>query len=219
MVPVHTLIVVFANVLLYYSMDTRNALALHVPVAAGDEWRLLTLILAHWDEWHLWNNTMALLVLGVVFESVHGPVRIAVVYWTSGLFASLAEVALWSTGPRIFLGASGAVYGLAAAYAAHLAINWTETPFRLLGLLVVFVAVALELVIPLSDPQPNIAYAAHGFGALSGFVVALFAVRNFRVVPFERLITFGAFTVAVAGIATLAIVVGRRIEEWGASEA
>ena len=113
----------------------------------------------------------------------------------------------------------GAVYGLAAAYAAHLAINWTETPFRLLGLLVVFVAVALELVIPLSDPQPNIAYAAHGFGALSGFVVALFAVRNFRVVPFERLITFGAFTVAVAGIATLAIVVGRRIEEWGASEA
>lgn len=237
--PVHTLVVAALQVILYYVANTRETLAIAVPVAEGQEWRLLTLILAHADEVHLWSNTVALLLFGGLFEMANGSIATFVVYWGSGLFASAMEVVLWSRECVVFLGGSGAVYGLIGALLGELLLNWNEayallepakgervsrcrrclgacttTTLRVATASLIAFVVVVEGVLHFMSDTTGVARGAHFFGGVYGAAVALFAAHNAVVHRWELWINLLAFTTAIAAACVAAILVAARVAEW-----
>ena len=81
-------------------------------VLAGQVWRLLSATFLHADFGHLFGNCLVLYVLGMASEHAFGLPRTAIIYFASGLSGSLLSCAL-TPGPSV--GASGAIFGLAAA--------------------------------------------------------------------------------------------------------
>ncbi|WP_030185977.1 rhomboid family intramembrane serine protease [Streptomyces violaceorubidus] len=90
---------------------------------AGGEWeRMLTSAFLHQSPFegifgilHVTLNMVALWQLGRVVELMLGRVRFAVLYLLSALGGSVLELVLGDPG-RVFVGASGAVFGVGAAY-------------------------------------------------------------------------------------------------------
>lgn len=85
----------------------------------GQWWRLLTAMFLHGDGTiagdfiHLGVNLLALFQLGTLYELMFGTRRFVLVYFVSGLFASLASM-VFSGGPSV--GASGAIFGILGAF-------------------------------------------------------------------------------------------------------
>lgn len=84
-------------------------------VADGAVWQLATSAFLHVDVLHLLLNMLAVYVLGPQLESLLGRVRFLALYLVSALSAS--ALVMWAA-PQFqgTLGASGAVFGLFAAY-------------------------------------------------------------------------------------------------------
>jgi membrane associated rhomboid family serine protease len=53
-------------------------------------WRMITVNLLHFRWLHLLSNLLAQLVQGIPLERKYGSARVAVIYWLSGLGASLS---------------------------------------------------------------------------------------------------------------------------------
>ncbi|MFH0886581.1 MAG: rhomboid family intramembrane serine protease [bacterium] len=81
-------------------------------VLAGEYWRLMSAIFLHGSFDHLLGNSIILYILGLAFEHAFGSSKTAILYFLSGLTASLLSVTL-SPGPSV--GASGAIFGLLGA--------------------------------------------------------------------------------------------------------
>ena len=214
--PLHTLVVALVQIILFYATDSRRSLKLFVPIESGSEWRILTLTLAHADTAHLWGNMVSTLLLVLLFEVIHGTPRTALLYWSSGAFGSIAQVLLWRGEFGALLGASGAIYGVMGAYVAHLLLNLRETPFWQVWICFAALVLVLEIVNYAINRAPNVAYASHGFGALYGAVLALFVVRNVRVVPWERWFVYGGLVLSVVAAATAVALLAMRIAVWEA---
>jgi membrane associated rhomboid family serine protease len=88
----------------------------HAPVAVadGEYYRLLTSMFLHAGILHLLLNMWALWVLGRPLEGVLGPLRFLGIYLLSGLGGTVAAFVFSPEVPTV--GASGAIYGLFAAY-------------------------------------------------------------------------------------------------------
>lgn len=85
-------------------------------VAAGEWWRLLTSGFMHAGFLHLGFNMFALYSLGGFLERVIGPAKFALIYVVSLIGGSLGVVLL--AGPLdLTVGASGAIFGIFAAFA------------------------------------------------------------------------------------------------------
>jgi rhomboid protease GluP len=88
-------------------------------VKAGEYWRLLTAMFLHGDGTvkgtllHLAMNLFALFQLGSLYEIMFGTRRFVLVYFLTGLAASIASV-LHITGSSV--GASGAIFGILGAF-------------------------------------------------------------------------------------------------------
>jgi membrane associated rhomboid family serine protease len=84
-------------------------------VADGDYYRLLTSTFLHFGLLHIALNMYCLFLLGPALEQALGRLRFGVLYLLSGLAGSALSYAL---GPanEMAAGASGAVFGLFAAY-------------------------------------------------------------------------------------------------------
>lgn len=80
--------------------------------ARGEYWRLLAAMFLHIGALHLLLNLWALYQLGGVYELLFGSRRFALVYFVTGLTASVAS-ALFTGG--IAAGASGAIFGVLGA--------------------------------------------------------------------------------------------------------
>lgn len=99
------------------ALDSETAIvqagALSRPeVMAGEVWRLVTATFLHGGFDHLIGNCLILYVLGMACEHAFGAPRTIVIYAVSGLAGSLLSLSL-TQGPSV--GASGAIFGLAAA--------------------------------------------------------------------------------------------------------
>lgn len=92
-------------------------------VAAGEYWRLFTALFLHIGLMHLIFNMWALWQLGRLFEIMFGSRRFGLIYFASGLTASVASVLYtgWrlaqSGNPQygVAAGASGAIFGILGA--------------------------------------------------------------------------------------------------------
>ena len=100
-----------AENLLTYGANFRP-LVLH-----GEWWRLFTCMFLHANLLHLGANMYSLWALGRMMETLAGIRSTFLVYFISGIGASMVSV-LYHTQPVLGIGASGAIFGLFGAFAA-----------------------------------------------------------------------------------------------------
>lgn len=80
---------------------------------SGQYWRAVTAMFLHANWLHWAANTWALFQLGALYEVMFGSVRFLVIYFATGIIASIAS-SLISKG--IAVGASGAIFGILGAF-------------------------------------------------------------------------------------------------------
>ena len=199
--PVHSTLLATAIIVLFYaSTDRSRSLALDLPISTNTTAApLLACILVHSTPWHLWNNALLLLLFGALFEVVHGVVAHVAVFWIGGFAGVLYESAMNADFVGRLLGASGGAYAIVGAFAGHLLINWTETPFAplFLATLALYV-VAIGLEVALREESVAVADWAHGAGLVQGALVGVVVVRNVRVLWWENALVLVALALAGA---------------------
>lgn len=141
----------------------------------GMIWQPLTYMFLHGSFAHLFFNMLTLYFLGPETERAMGSKHFLAMYLLSGLLGGLGWVWLSPQSHALCVGASGAIFGVLAAFA-------TLYPRRQLTLLIFFIfpvtMMAWQLVAGLAliefllagDPSSGIAHTAHLAGAFAGFL-------------------------------------------------
>ncbi len=137
----------------------------------GEWWRLVTCLFVHIGIFHLGFNMWVLWDLGRLVERLIGTVGFLVLYFVSGIAASLASVA-WN--PAIIsAGASGAVFGVAGGLLAFLALQRTAVPVVVLKQLRNSMLLFLVFNLYYGMTAKGIDMAAHIGGLTAGFACGL----------------------------------------------
>jgi membrane associated rhomboid family serine protease len=166
-----------------------NNLALDkAAVAAGEWWRLLTVVLVHepvfLSPFHLLLNMYALYLVGPLVEQIYGWKLFGLMYVLCALTGSVASF-LFGTQPSV--GASGAIFGLFgvifAATRAHHPLLGARSRY-LMQQVGILIAINLVFDIVYNGSGGNIDIAAHVGGLLAGlwlgFVLVPGNVRTVR---------------------------------------
>lgn len=159
-----------------------------------EPWRMLTTALVHSGFIHLGLNMLALWMIGRVLEPLIGRGRFVALYVISAFGGSVAVAAIPPFASTV--GASGAVFGLMAAFfviARHLGAD-------VAGILVVL---GINLVI--SFVFPGIAWQAHIGGLVAGALVGLVYIATRQ--RSQRVVRILLLTAIVVGLALVVVVV------------
>lgn len=189
--PAFMIGVSLVQIFIYYSYD-EDALTMNFaydPSRRHEVWRFFTPMFVHSSWSHLWGNLVMQLILGVFLEIVHKWKRIGIIYLASGFGGTLCITALDNTSYSV--GASGAVMGLLFSHLSTIILNWNEmerkfSRFFCVGLYIVYdvgTDVYRELYL---DERLNISHAAHFGGAVTGFLVSILVLKNFKKHPWEE---------------------------------
>ncbi|HRO08082.1 MAG TPA: rhomboid family intramembrane serine protease [Saprospiraceae bacterium] len=133
--------------------------------------QLITHMFMHGSEMHLLFNMLGLYFLGPWVESSLGPKRFFILYMSCGLFASLAQM-LFSGG--MMVGASGATYGVLAAFATmfpNIKLMLLFPPIPIKAKYMAIGLIGLGLYYGFSGTQQGIGHFAHIGGAILGFLM------------------------------------------------
>ena len=140
----------------------------------GQYWRLVTAMFLHGGWLHWASNSWALFQLGTLYEVLFGSKRLTLVYFASGLCASLASA---SHIESVSVGASGAVFGLLGAFIFSI---WRSPQYRhqpwtksLLGQILFWTALNLYI----GFQFPFIDNVAHIGGLIAGLFLGLLPHR------------------------------------------
>lgn len=136
-------------------------------VAAGEWWRMITVVLVHANLTHILFNMLALYNLGPQIERELGGLRLASLYVASAAAGSVFAFLLG--GPDDFgVGASGAIFGLFGLWLAS-AVRRRSTAYGRALLSQLGVVLAINAAIPFL--VRNVSWQAHLGGLLAGFVL------------------------------------------------
>lgn len=137
-------------------------------------WRLVAAMFLHGGWLHWAANSWALYQLGTLYEALFGSTRFALVYFVTGICASIAST-LAHHGPAV--GASGAIFGLLGAFIFSVRRSpqyrhqpWTKS---LISQLMFWIAV--NIIIGLS--LPFIDNTAHIAGLVTGLLLGFIPHR------------------------------------------
>ena len=159
---------------IFISPALASALAFSPPDALREPWTFFTYMFVHAGLLHLLGNMLMLFVFGSAVESRMGSRAFILYYLLCGVGAavfSLALSSLMDVGP--FVGASGAVLGVALAFAmywpdAELAVFPIPVPIRAKTL--VALLVGLDVFFSFLTPRDGIAHLAHIGGVAFGYL-------------------------------------------------
>jgi membrane associated rhomboid family serine protease len=177
-------------------------------VVNGEYHRLLTSMFLHYGILHLLLNMWALWVVGGVLEPLLGRVRFLVLYLVSGLGGGVAVyltagLDVTFLGRQLFgsletptAGASGAVFGLFAAFYVVLRRLRRDTSA---------ITVLLVLNLVLTFTVPNISVAGHLGGMLTGAALAI----GLAYAPREHRTAVQVATAAGVGLVLVVLTVAR----------
>ena len=167
----------------------------------GQWWRLLTSLFLHGGLWHLLVNMWVLRNAGRLTERLYGNGRYALIWFGSGLAASMASV-VWDP-VRISIGASGAIFGVLGAFLAHALKPSTRLPKRIL--LVHWLSTTVFALFSLANGwfDQGIDNAAHAGGLFMGVILGLLLAQP---LPTVRSASTGARWLPAA-LSTLCITV------------
>lgn len=145
-----------------------NALLYAPPYLPTQPWRLVTSLFVHGSIFHIAFNMWALWVFGRMLENMLGTWRFLALYFISGVAGGLAVT--WLAPYTAVIGASGAIFGLFAAFFV-LQRSLGNNAVQLL------VIMGLNLAIGFI-PGVGIAWQAHLGGIVAGFVVGFVFTRT-----------------------------------------
>jgi len=152
-------------------------LILNQNALSGEIWRFVTAIFLHGSFSHLLLNMFALILFGLILESLIGSRRFLVVFLVSGVIANVISVFFYSSS----LGASGAIFGVLGALTI---IRPMMTIFVYYLPMPMFIAAIIWIGIDLwgiVNPS-NVGNIAH----LSGIVVGFIAGFYYRIKHFKK---------------------------------
>jgi rhomboid protease GluP len=158
----------------------------------GEWWRIFTVSLVHLGFAHIFFNLVLLWIVGQILEPGAGPVRFGVIYLVSVAAGSAA--ALIATPHAVSAGASGGVFGVAAAATIVMqrqGVRFWDTGF---GPLLVINLVLDQFVLT------NVSIWAHIGGAIGGLLVAEVMLRS-RKAGHPELGLVGGVLIGVAAVA------------------
>ena len=147
--------------------SVESHLLYYAPYTVIRPWTMVTALFVHASIPHIALNMFSLWVLGRQLEPMLGRARFAALFLISGFGGSLAVLFIAPATPVV--GASGAIFGLFAAYfviARHLGASGTQL------LVVIAINLAAGFIIP------GISWQAHVGGLLVGALVGLVFVRT-----------------------------------------
>jgi membrane associated rhomboid family serine protease len=149
-----------------------------VPILALQHlfiWQFVTYMFLHGGLGHIFFNMFALWMFGVELERTWGTREFLKFYFLTGIAAGLST-AVFSWGSNIpTIGASGAIYGILAAYALFFPDRYVYL-YLLFPIKMKYLAIilgVLEFVAARNQAQSGIAHVAH----LGGMVVGYFYLR------------------------------------------
>jgi membrane associated rhomboid family serine protease len=159
---------------IFISPELASALAFSPGDALREPWTFLTYMFVHAGLLHLLGNMLMLFVFGTAVESRMGSRAFILYYLLCGVGAAIFSLALsniMGVGP--FVGASGAVLGVALAFAiywpdAELVVFPIPVPIRARTL--VALLVGLDVFFSFLTPNDGVAHLAHLGGVLFGYL-------------------------------------------------
>lgn len=152
----------------------------------GQWWRLLTACFLHFGALHIISNMLVLFVLGRLLEPLIGWLRFSLIYLASGVASSAFVLLLMESGATdyaLLVGASGAIFGLLGAEVMIVLLEWWRSPatFDKRRLTLLGMILGLQIVMDLSIP--NVSFAAHASGFLTGLLLMLLLSLVSSVLP------------------------------------
>ena len=144
----------------------------------------ITSLFLHADILHLGMNMLFLLIAGDGCERAMGNSRFLVFYLACGVLSGLFHVYLDSTSSVATIGASGAIFGVLAAFAILFPFRWLISLFGLIpvpvpAIIFVFLTVLIETAYVASGVVDNVSHTAHVGGFLAAvFLTLLFGPRK-----------------------------------------
>jgi membrane associated rhomboid family serine protease len=145
---------------------------------------LVTSMFLHADIIHLAMNMFFLLISGDAVERELGNARFLGLYFACGIIAGLFHAYLNSASAIPTIGASGAIFGVLAAFAILFPFRWLLKlfgfiPIPMPAIIFVFITILLETAYVSTGTVDSVAHAAHVGGFLSGiFLTLLFIPRK-----------------------------------------
>ena len=174
--------------------ENRNILALYYPASEHFQpYQLVTHIFMHADVSHLFFNMLTLIFLGPTVEALWGSRRFLFYYLFAGFGAIIAHLIIWyfsvqSIDPIFYesamnnvnsyvLGASGAVYGITAAFGLlfperELQLLFIPVPIKAKYL--AFGLILLDSTLGISGRSTGVAHFAHLGGAFAGAFLIMY---------------------------------------------
>ncbi len=149
-----------------------------------EPYQVVTHMFMHGGFWHLFMNMFGLYMFGRVLENSINSKRFFILYFLSGLGAAgLQFLVYYLQGtPGAMIGASGAIFGVVAAFAVlypnvELMIIPIPVPVKAKYLIPGFMG--LSIIMGLSNVRGDvIAHFAHLGGAIIGFALIMFWRKN-----------------------------------------
>jgi rhomboid family protein len=174
-------VVLLLMLTIFTSPEVTRALQFSPRTALTHPWTFLTYMFVHAGLLHLLANMLMLFVFGTAVESRMGSRNFLLYYLFCGVGAAVFSLLLAGMMPvGAFIGASGAVLGVAVAFA----IFWPEAelivfpiPIPIKARTLVIGLVILDIVGSRLWPSDGIAHLAHVGGALFGYL--FFRVQSF----------------------------------------
>lgn len=180
--PVVTIAIVVVNVLVYILLEMTGSSenSYHLYDWGANEYyaifvqhqyyRLLTSIFLHAGPEHLLNNMFVLIIIGERLEKILGKYRYTIVYFATGILASIGSVLFnhWMGEIVIGVGASGAIFGVVGGV-FYLVCRYRGAKTGItMNRMLIFVGLSLYSGIANSSRVDNM---AHIVGFISGVVV------------------------------------------------
>jgi len=145
---------------------------------------LVTSMFLHADLLHLAMNMLFLFIAGDGVEREMGGGRFLMFYLVCGVLAGFFHVYMNQASDIPCIGASGAIFGVLAAFAVLFPFRWLVTllgfiPVPVPAIILVFLMISAETVYAASGGVENIAHTAHIGGFLAGvFLTLLFGPKK-----------------------------------------
>jgi len=162
-----------------------------VPSAAlsGHLWQFISYTFLHdpFNFFHIFINMFILFIFGIPVEEALGVKKFLSLYFISGIGAALLFIALsLGTPEALLIGASGAVFGVVAAYGFLFPRNWIFIFFIPVPAMFAVVALAvLEILFGVFTLQPGVANFGHLGGIITGVLLMIIWRRKSKSVPVE----------------------------------
>jgi membrane associated rhomboid family serine protease len=142
---------------------------------------LVTSMFLHLDILHLGINMLFLLLSADAVERQLGNFRFLGLYMAFGIIAGLFHTYMNSTSTIPTIGASGAIFGVLAAFAILFPFRWLFQlfgfiPIPMPAILFVFITIITETAYVASGTVENVAHTAHVGGFLAGVFLTLLIV-------------------------------------------